>query len=77
MQEDQAYTPDKKTRKKVRERLRGSRAELSWLMRTSYISNETENRRQAATPRAKPAEAAERNMDADEAHVHLAEVHAP
>ena len=59
---------------KVRDRLRGNKAELSWLMRTSYISNETESRRQAAGPRAKPSEAVEQSLDADEAHLQAAEV---
>lgn len=59
---------------KVRERLRGNKAELSWLMRTSYISNETESRRQAAAPRATASEAVDQSLDADEAHLQAAEV---
>ena len=59
----------------MKERLRGSKAELSWLMRTSYISNETDSRRQAAVPKTRPEDAVDRSADADEAHLEAAEVH--
>ena len=63
--------------KKVRERLRGNKAELSWLMRTSYISNETDSRRQAAAPRTSKSEAVDHSLNADEAHLQAAEVSFP
>ena len=61
---------------KARDRLRGNDTELSWLMRTSYISNETDARRQAVAPRAKASEAEDQSLDGDEAHLEAAEVFA-
>ena len=71
------FSADNKHQKKAKERLRGNKAELSWLMRTSYISNETENRRQQAARSAKPSgeeEEAELNVDVDEAHYQAVQV---
>ena len=70
------FSADNKHQKKAKERLRGNKAELSWLMRTSYISNETENRRQQGAPSAKPSgeEEVELNVDVDEAHYQAVQV---
>ena len=68
------FAPDNKNHKKIRERLRGNKAELSWLMRTSYISNDTETRRQSAAPKRKANDAFEQSLDADAAHLQAAEV---
>jgi len=71
------FSSEKKGQRKIRDRLRGNKAELSWLMRTSYISNETESRRHQAAPKARQSEAAEPSLDADEAHYLAAEVMLP
>ena len=39
---------------KARDRLRGAKAEVSWLMRTQYISAETPNRRPGPKPEKRP-----------------------
>ena len=62
------FSSDQKGHKKVRERLRGNKAELSWLMRTSYINNEADIRRKPRAPRVKPTETAAPEVDLDEAH---------
>ncbi len=74
LQGETDFSSDQKGHKKVRERLRGNKAELSWLMRTSYISAETESRRQPAAPSARPLEAAQPDVDPDEAHYQAVEV---
>lgn len=68
------FSVDNKGPKKVKDRLRGSNAELSWLMRTSYISNETDARKQPAAARSQASEAVDQSADADEAHLQAAEV---
>lgn len=68
------FSSENKHHTKVRERLRGNKAELSWLMRTSYISNETESRRREAAPSSRPSEASDPSVDADEAHYLAVEV---
>ena len=65
---------EQKGHKKIRERLRGQKAELSWLMKTTYISNETEARKQAAAPQVREDVDANGHLSADEAHLREAEV---
>jgi hypothetical protein len=60
---------------KSRGRPRGDKAELSWLMRTSYISNETDSRRHQAAPKAlQSSEAADPSVATIEAHYLAVEV---
>ncbi len=67
---------------KTRERARGARAEVSWLMRTTYIANDTAERRaQQGAPdrrgRAEPGEAAAYDeRDARAAHCAAVEARA-
>lgn len=74
MQGEHAFTPDSKGPKKVRERLRGSKAELSWLMRTTYISNESDSKRQSVSLAERKDIGGAEIEDADEAHLQAAEV---
>jgi hypothetical protein len=68
------FSSERNGHRKFTVRPRGNKAELSWLMRTSYISNETESRRHQAAPKARHSEAAEPSLDTDEAHYLAAEV---
>ncbi len=59
---------------KVRVRPRADDKELSWLMRTSYINNDTGNTRQPGSTSIKPNEAATHEVDEDEAHYQRVQV---
>ena len=59
---------------KARERARGARAEVSWLMRTTYISSELAERRAQGAPdrRARAGPDGDSGVHADERDAHLA-----
>lgn len=63
---------------KARERARGARAEVSWLMRTTYISSETLERRAQGAPdkRARAEHNGVNQAELDERAAHLAQVEA-
>lgn len=63
---------------KARERARGARAEVSWLMRTTYISSETLERRAQGAPdkRARAERNGVNQAELDERAAHLAQVEA-
>ena len=59
---------------KARERARGARAEVSWLMRTTYISSELAERRAQGAPdrRVRAGTDGDNEVLADEQDAHLA-----